>query len=215
LWNFGDGAQSTELNPEHTFSNPGTYQVSLTVSNAWGDSVYISIVEIYPLEDEIIVTGSPFVNMPLVFSLSGTYDSYYWLFEGTDITGSSHPSHTFNEQGVYLTSVTVTLNGCEETFYHSSTILITGIEADHLNQTAVLFPNPTSSSALLRLVQIDDSLPSVELFDITGKLISVCKPKFVDGKKLDYLIEPKASGVYLIKVKTKLNDSTFRLIKTN
>ncbi|HPH82063.1 MAG TPA: PKD domain-containing protein [Flavobacteriales bacterium] len=215
FWSFGDGTQSTELNPEHAYTNPGTYQVSLTTSNAWGDSVYISTVEIYPIEDEIIVTGSPFVNMPLVFSLSGTYDTYYWLFEGTYVTGANHPSHTFTEQGVYMTSVTVTLNGCEETFYHSSTILVTGIETNYLSETAVLYPNPTSSAALLRMVQIEDSLPSVELFDITGKLISVCKPKSVDGKKLEYLIEPQASGVYLVKVKTQLNDSIFRLIKTN
>ncbi len=32
-WEFGDGATSTEPNPSHTYTSPGNYDVSLTVSN--------------------------------------------------------------------------------------------------------------------------------------------------------------------------------------
>lgn len=32
LWSFGDGGTSTLQNPTHTYTNPGTYSVSLTVS---------------------------------------------------------------------------------------------------------------------------------------------------------------------------------------
>jgi PKD repeat protein len=35
-WNFGDGGTSTQQNPQHTYSNPGNYTVSLTVTNATG-----------------------------------------------------------------------------------------------------------------------------------------------------------------------------------
>jgi outer membrane protein assembly factor BamB len=38
LWNFGDGGNSTLRNPNHTFLNPGTYPVSLSVSNENGRS---------------------------------------------------------------------------------------------------------------------------------------------------------------------------------
>jgi hypothetical protein len=31
-WNFGDGNTSTIANPQHTFANPGTYNISLTAS---------------------------------------------------------------------------------------------------------------------------------------------------------------------------------------
>ncbi len=37
-WNFGDGQTSTLRNPIHTFTNPGTYPVSLSVSNENGRS---------------------------------------------------------------------------------------------------------------------------------------------------------------------------------
>jgi len=38
LWNFGDGTTSTERNPTHTFSEPNLYDVTLTVTNAEGQS---------------------------------------------------------------------------------------------------------------------------------------------------------------------------------
>jgi PKD repeat protein len=33
LWNFGDGATSTETNPEHTYASPGIYSVKLAATN--------------------------------------------------------------------------------------------------------------------------------------------------------------------------------------
>jgi len=36
FWDFGDGGSSTEQNPEYTYEIPGTYTVSLTVSNKVG-----------------------------------------------------------------------------------------------------------------------------------------------------------------------------------
>jgi PKD repeat protein len=36
LWSFGDGSTSTEQNPTHTYTNNGTYSVSLVVSNCQG-----------------------------------------------------------------------------------------------------------------------------------------------------------------------------------
>ena len=38
LWNFGDGSTSTEQNPVHVYGKPGIYDVSLKVSNAYGEN---------------------------------------------------------------------------------------------------------------------------------------------------------------------------------
>ena len=38
VWDFGDGSGSTDQNPSHTYTTPGTYDVSLTASNAVGFS---------------------------------------------------------------------------------------------------------------------------------------------------------------------------------
>jgi PKD repeat protein len=41
LWNFGDGTTSTAQNPTHTYTSPGTYSVSLQVSNSVGSSLVV------------------------------------------------------------------------------------------------------------------------------------------------------------------------------
>jgi PKD repeat protein len=38
LWDFGDGTISTDVSPTHGYSEPGTYNVSLTVTNAAGSN---------------------------------------------------------------------------------------------------------------------------------------------------------------------------------
>jgi PKD repeat protein len=38
LWDFGDGSNSTLQNPKHTYTAPGSYTVSLTVSNSAGNN---------------------------------------------------------------------------------------------------------------------------------------------------------------------------------
>jgi len=40
-WNFGDGRTSTEQNPEHIFTEPGVYSVSLTVTGPAGSDEYV------------------------------------------------------------------------------------------------------------------------------------------------------------------------------
>lgn len=40
LWDFGDGATSTEENPSHVYQSAGTYSVSLTVTNDCGSATF-------------------------------------------------------------------------------------------------------------------------------------------------------------------------------
>jgi PKD repeat protein len=54
LWDFGDGATSTEQNPSHTWTNPGSFTVSLTVKDATGTLSNTKIVQ-----DCIIVAADP------------------------------------------------------------------------------------------------------------------------------------------------------------
>lgn len=52
FWNFGDGNTSTLFQPTHTYTNPGTYQVSLIVSDSLScvktDTAYMSIHVVAP-----------------------------------------------------------------------------------------------------------------------------------------------------------------------
>jgi PKD repeat protein len=50
LWDFGDLVTSTDKDPSHTYNNPGTYTVTLTITSAWGSKTetktnYITITK--------------------------------------------------------------------------------------------------------------------------------------------------------------------------
>jgi len=58
LWDFGDGTTSAEKNPVHTYTAPGYYTVSLTVSlNYAADGIYISQSRGIEKPDYIYVSG--------------------------------------------------------------------------------------------------------------------------------------------------------------
>ncbi|MFQ5639341.1 MAG: PKD domain-containing protein, partial [bacterium] len=52
-WEFGDGETSTAINPSHTYQNPGTYTVKLTVSGSGGSDTETKTNYIIVTESEL------------------------------------------------------------------------------------------------------------------------------------------------------------------
>ena len=75
-WDFGDGATSTDQYPTHTFPGPGTYDVSLTVTNADGD--HDTVTRPY------VVPGLPEIS--LATSATAVGGETYNADEGTDVS---------------------------------------------------------------------------------------------------------------------------------
>lgn len=64
LWDFGDGFNSTDENPIHTYASGGSFNVSLTITNDCGqsthnDNIVVSTVSVYDLEYNIQVYPNP------------------------------------------------------------------------------------------------------------------------------------------------------------
>ena len=214
LWDFGDGIQSTDANPEHSYTSSGNYTVTLTANNTYGSSEYTTTVVVVIFDDAIMTSGFLFETQPITFSLSGAYDSYSWVFEGSIVSTEASPVHVFDHWGIYETEVTVTLNGCEGTFVITTDIAFDGVEDFLSHAEIVLYPNPTHSMSVLELNHFGSGMPMVELFDITGKLISPCRFISSNGTTQKYLVEPQASGIYLVRVKSGDHERTLRLVMT-
>ena len=111
-WYFGDGDSSSLRNPNHIYSNPGTYTVKLIVSNANGS-------DSRELKDHILVNPSPVLtvnndtticeNEPLVLFASGA-DSYEW----NNALGTGN-MHTVQPTSTMTFSVEGTTAGCTST----------------------------------------------------------------------------------------------------
>jgi PKD repeat protein len=54
MWDFGDGATSTDRAPFHSFAEPGRYRVTLTVSSGNGTDTVAKVVDLRgpPLRDD-------------------------------------------------------------------------------------------------------------------------------------------------------------------
>ena len=118
-WDFKDGSSSNNADPTHTFTDPGTYIVELTVQDGDGlsdkDTVTISVNSPQNEAPNAVATASPLNgNVPLQVDFTGSNSSddngiasYNWNLPGTS-SSDQNTTHTFNNPGVYDVTLTVT-----------------------------------------------------------------------------------------------------------
>ncbi len=116
LWNFGDGGTSTVHNPSYTYNNVGTYDVTLTVSNAAGSSqktVEDLILVVSPPPPVAEFSGTPVDgSRPLTVYFTdlstGTPTSWLWDFGDGGTSTDQNPTHVYTVRDRYTVSLTVT-----------------------------------------------------------------------------------------------------------
>ena len=172
-WNFGDG--STAFSPSapalinHTYASPGTYTVTLTLVDSFGN---LSTVSHSVVADELPTasfTGptSALAGTAVTFDGSGSSDpdgsitGYSWSFgDGTTSTAGPTTSHTYAAPGTYTVTLSVT-----DSSGLQSTAVSKQITVDELPTAA--FTGPTSATAGTA-VTVDGSGSSDPDGSITG-----------------------------------------------
>jgi len=142
-WTFGDGSNSSDMNPSHLYTDAGQYSVSLTITSPAGcsnDTIIVNLVEAYALPDanfeapeEVTMTDAA----PVTMSNSSTGSvSWDWNF-GDGGTGSGYnPTHVYTDTGLYtIQLISTSPAGCVDTTYR--TIYVTG-------EFAIYIPNAFS-----------------------------------------------------------------------
>ncbi|CAZ94534.1 Ig-like domain-containing protein [Zobellia galactanivorans] len=105
LWDFGDGNTSSQMNPSHTYTSSGDYNVELTVNdgNGGSDSVIISITIETPTTFDPL-TGR--YTAPAGTSINVNLESY-----GTGKGGATLSAHTgSNQTGTSLLTLQTSWN---------------------------------------------------------------------------------------------------------
>lgn len=102
LWDFGDGATSTDVNPRNAYASPGRYTVVLTAFNDDRQSVATRSVIIYAAS---FTSSSPdWLGQDSVFTnttAAGSQAEYLWdLGDGVTST-QEHLTHTYAAPGSY------------------------------------------------------------------------------------------------------------------
>ena len=120
-WNFGDGSANSNLaTPSHTYSNQGTYAVSLTITTSTGCTETFTLsdaikVGTKPVPDFVAdvtnACGDPGIQFT---NLSTGATEYMWTFSDGSSSSEESPRHLFTDTGWVSVTLTAINNGCEE-----------------------------------------------------------------------------------------------------
>ncbi|HXS54477.1 MAG TPA: PKD domain-containing protein [Hanamia sp.] len=134
-WNFGDGTASSEKSPSHDFATPGTYAVSLTVTNqvtGCSETKIDTIKIIHEIPDFSISDTDVCKKMPVMFqSLNNVQNvsSYTWNFgDGFSVSDSGNAaSHIYSKAASYnVTLILKDVNGCIDSATKSTSLKVNG-----------------------------------------------------------------------------------------
>ncbi|MFC1944923.1 PQQ-binding-like beta-propeller repeat protein [Chloroflexota bacterium] len=122
-WDFDndDVVDSIEQNPSHSYVEPGTYTVSLIISNpATSDTeVKLEYISVYaaPQADFFASLTQTVVGQTIEFADQSTGNITYWQWDFGDgqTIDEQNPIHSYAAAGVYTVSLTVTGPGGSDT----------------------------------------------------------------------------------------------------
>lgn len=114
-WSFGDGSYSTEQYPVHTYRINGTYNVTFTISGPSGSDTFTwpGCVTVGPRPPLARIGADPqradYAPLSVTFTDTslGDITGWSWDFGDGDRSTEQNPVHTYQKQGNYAVSLTV------------------------------------------------------------------------------------------------------------
>jgi len=149
LWNFGDGSTSNSVNPTHTYTNPGDYQVSYTVAITGGNegNCEDTKTKTIQIRNEFGVTvssdGTSFCDGDAVPNLTaiatGGYGNYTYSWTSTPACQIDYPNsaNTTAHPAIGTTTFTCTASDGHTTLSQSVSITVNPIP-----DATISGPNP-------------------------------------------------------------------------
>ncbi|MCO5280249.1 MAG: PKD domain-containing protein [Chitinophagales bacterium] len=196
LWYFGDGTQSSDTSPVHSYTTAGIFNVTAIALTPFGcNDTVIQQVEVFPNPIPNFVSDSvcdgttiQFVNSSSI--ASGTYTSAWNFGDGANDI-SKDPSHLYASTGNYNVVLTLTSNyGC----------------VDSAQKVALVSPNPTAAFTLSDVCN-DSTLSATNTSSVSGGTINYVW-KWGDGNSSTAVPAThnyNSSGTYTVTVTTTTN----------
>lgn len=118
-WDFGDGQNSTDATPSHTYDTPGTYHGMMVISDPVScnktDTAFFTVT-VFPFPPHAAFTADPTLIIDYVSEVTFTNAStgalyYFWDFGDGDTSSEVNPKHTYLLSGEYLACLTAINDG--------------------------------------------------------------------------------------------------------
>ncbi|MEO5674274.1 MAG: kelch repeat-containing protein, partial [Chitinophagales bacterium] len=194
-WEFPGGSPSASADQNPTgicYATPGTYDVTLITTNAFGsDSL--------TLPDYITVNPTPpFPTITQVGYIltSSPASTYQWQLNAVDIPGATGQSFTILQSGTY-TVIIGDSNGCVNSA--SKEVVITGIVEVNDHSAISIYPNPSSDQVFLHIASLhNNQAATISVINVLGKTILQQKVTWNDQVALE--VKNLSPGIYLLTV---------------
>lgn len=208
LWTFQGGtpATSTEENPTVVYNTPGTYGVSLSVTNALGNDTHTenSFVVVGAVPTPSFTSAVNF-NVVTFTNASTNAATYSWDFgDGSPASTEANPTHSYATGGQYEVTLTATNECGAESYSIEITVGNNGaLEIPGISRFDV-FPNPNDG----RFTLIMEGAPQTEVLQLSftnvlGQVLSTEKADFRTGRfTKDFTYSNLTAGVYILQVKS-------------
>ncbi len=108
LWTFGDGGTSADLSPTHSYLQPGTYGVGVSIVTPLGCKVsaffpdWINVKQGVKADFDFSPQVPTVFNSTVQFTDKSTFAKQWrWFFGAKGTSGDENPVFTFKDTGVY------------------------------------------------------------------------------------------------------------------
>lgn len=228
VWHFGDGHTGDGLNPTHTYLEPGTYEVCLTITDNAGcvDDVCHTVIVVpgEPMGASFGYSMNP-RGLSVLFSNQshGGSEQMLWTWDFGDGTSSQEfsPVHSYTAAGVYKVCLTMfdpmtffSSRDCHLVFYYSNgTQWAPGdgrVPVENLSGERAVSPDrgiglqytsPADETLCVRL-QASSADVVVGLYDFSGRQVAQQAVYGTGLREIVFATRDLLPGVYALRVMT-------------
>lgn len=188
-WDFGDGDTSNLQNPTHTYTQNGSYTVSLVVSDTGScnlsdtSMVNISIVDNTLLTSVTYVPAFP--NCLGKITLFPTAGNPPYTYQWDAATGNQT---TQTADSLCAGNYCVTITDASLCTIDTCLTLVVGVKEHYDAKGFTIHPNPTTGQ-----FTVQGAMGEVEVYDLYGRLV-------LNANKLQLDMSGFPKGVYIVRV---------------
>lgn len=170
-WTFGDGTESNEESPQHKYTAPGKYTVSVFINNSTTEAdIKSDLIQIGKTpksnftSKDTLGYGSRYLSFNPIVQETAPFDySYAWSLSDGATSGTSHFVHQFDTTGKYDVQLIISdTKGCADTI--SRTLEV----ANKVPVPTVFTPNDDGMHDLFVIEGDGKTTFSMQIFTRTG-----------------------------------------------
>jgi PKD repeat protein len=220
-WDFGDGENSTDMQPTHDYKVEGVFLVSLKYyfkGYAYEDLKIITtqvntpnLIARFTYYKSDLKSGGSEVHFKSSVSGDVSRVKYVWDFgDGTKDSTSANPNHEYSSSGEYNVCLTVYNYETGSVDVSCNMVIIdsqqTSIKTDELNSAMLISPNPSNGNFNINLNLNKTENIAIALHDLSGKIVkNVYTGKLSKGQNTINVSVNLKKGIYICKVTNSEN----------